>query len=216
MTKKVKRFSIFRITEHFIHILIFLIMLVTGFPQTYYTLDISKWIILKTGGIGNLRIIHHSVGFIFLLFFIIHIFINTIGITKYKWKPTILITKEDFKNLLDDLRYFLGISNIPARCSRYSYKQKFQYWSVFISAFIMIISGFIMQYPIFFTQFLPGESIPLAKIIHANQFVVFYIIALWHLYDNIFSPDVAPIDTSIFTGYISKERMLKEHPLDNE
>ncbi len=59
---------------------------------------------------------------------------------------------------------------------------------------------------------LPGEIIPAAKVLHTNEaLVVFLIIAIWHIYNAIFSPEVFPLDTSIFTGYISKERMLREH-----
>jgi cytochrome b subunit of formate dehydrogenase len=154
--KKVKRFSKLRIIEHLFHILIFSIMFITGFPQKYYTLDVSQWVITKASGIENLRIIHHSMGIIFILLFFIHILISTFGILKYNWKTTMFISHEDFKNLIDDLKYFLGLNNIPAKCGRYSYKQKFQYWSVFISSFIMILSGLIMLYPFFFTIFLQG------------------------------------------------------------
>jgi cytochrome b subunit of formate dehydrogenase len=189
-------------------------MFITGFPQKYNYLDISQWIINRFGDIENLRFIHHLTGLTFIAFFMIHVIINYIGLIIYKWHPTMTVSKKDFRDLVIDLKYFLGINNIPAKCDRYNYKQKFQYWSVFISTLIMILSGLIMLCPIFFTQFLPGLIIPLAKLIHTNQFVVFYIIALWHLYDNIFSPNSAPIDTSIFTGYITKEKLLKEHPLD--
>lgn len=213
-TIKIKRFSKLRIVEHILHIILFFIMFITGFSQKYYDLNISIWFISKLGGIENVRFIHHIFGFIFILLFISHILISILGLSLHKWKATMLIAKDDFKSLVDDIKYFLGIRNTPARCGRYNYKQKFQYWSVLISTFIMIFSGLIMLYPIFFTYFLPGESIPLAKIIHTNQFIVFYIIALWHLYDNIFSPEALPLDTSIFTGYISKDRMLREHPMD--
>jgi hypothetical protein len=60
---------------------------------------------------------------------------------------------------------------------------------------------------------MPGEIIPAAKVLHTNEaLVVFLIIAIWHIYNAIFSPEVFPLDTSIVTGYISKERMLREHP----
>jgi hypothetical protein len=69
--------------------------------------------------------------------------------------------------------------------------------------------------PILFTRFLPGETIPAAKALHSNEaLVIFLINAIWHIYNSIFSPEVFPLDTSIFTGYISRDRMLREHPLE--
>jgi len=77
----------------------------------------------------------------------------------------------------------------------------------------MILTGAILWFPAVVTKFMPGEIIPAAKVLHTNEaLVVFLIIAIWHIYNAIFSPEVFPLDTSMFTGYISKERMLREHP----
>jgi hypothetical protein len=42
--------------------------------------------------------------------------------------------------------------------------------------------------------------------------LIFILIAVWHIYNAIFSPEVFPLDTSIFTGKISRDRMVLEHP----
>jgi len=86
---------------------------------------------------------------------------------------------------------------------------------VIISAVLMIMTGIILWLPALLTRFLPGEIIPAAKVMHTNQgFLMFLIIALWHIYNSIFSPEIFPIDKSIFTGYISRERMALEHPAE--
>jgi len=52
---------------------------------------------------------------------------------------------------------------------------------------------------------------------HTNQaMLTLVLIAVWHMYDSIFNPDVFPIDTSIFSGYIERERVEKDHPLELE
>ena len=40
------------------------------------------------------------------------------------------------------------------------------------------------------------------------------VIVIWHIYNAIFSPEVFPLDTAIFTGKISRERMVHEHPIE--
>ena len=105
------------------------------------------------------------------------------------------------------------MENSPTRGGRYTYKQKFEYWGILTGLLLMILTGFILWFPSVVTMFLPGEIIPAAKVLHTNEaLVVFLIIAIWHVYNAIFSPEVFPMDTSIFTGYISKSRMLREHP----
>jgi cytochrome b subunit of formate dehydrogenase len=79
----------------------------------------------------------------------------------------------------------------------------------------MIGSGLILWFPVLVARILPGELIPTAKVLHTNEaMVILLIISIWHIYNALFSPEVFPLDTSIFTGTLSRERMLKEHRLE--
>jgi hypothetical protein len=79
----------------------------------------------------------------------------------------------------------------------------------------MVLTGFALWYPIDVTRFLPGEIIPAAKALHTNEaLLILLLVAVWHAYNAIFSPEVFPLDTSIFTGYMSRDRMAHEHPLE--
>ena len=42
------------------------------------------------------------------------------------------------------------------------------------------------------------------------------VIIFWHLWGAHLNPDVFPMDSSIFTGKISKGRLRHEHPLEYE
>lgn len=212
---KIKRFSTYRIAEHWIHMATFIVLVVTGLSQKFHSLDISLWLIFHLGGIDYVRLIHRYTGMVFLFVTALHIITGIVCIAAKKWPPSMVINKKDFSDAIHNIRYYLGVETQPAICDRYSYKQKFEYWGVLISSVVMVFSGIILWFPVFFTQFLPGEIIPAAKVIHTNQgFLMFLIIALWHIYNSIFSPDVFPLDKSIFTGYISRERMALEHPIE--
>jgi|Deesub1362A_J573_1020465.scaffolds.fasta_scaffold00199_6 formate dehydrogenase gamma subunit len=212
---KIRRFSIFRIIEHWAVMLTFGVLVVTGLSQKFYSLDVSQWLIFKMGGIDYARLVHRFTGIVFLLITSIHIIIGIIGVAFKKWHPSMIISKKDFTDAIHNIKYYLGIESRPAICDRYNYKQKFEYWGILIGGLLMIVTGIILWFPTFITRFLPGEIIPAAKVMHTNQaLVIFLIIAVWHIYNSIFSPDVSPLDTSIFTGYISKERMLTEHPIE--
>jgi formate dehydrogenase subunit gamma len=210
---RVKRFPPARIVEHWLHVLIFCVLVCTGLSQKFYTLDISQWFILSLGGIDSVRIIHRIAGVLASLSVMTHVTIAAIGVVYLKWQPSMVIAKKDFTDVVHNIRYYLGMENSPARGGRYTYKQKFEYWGILTGMLLMMLTGVILWFPVTMTAFLPGEIIPAAKVLHTNEaFVVFLIIAIWHIYNAIFSPDVFPMDTSIFTGYLSKERMLREHP----
>ncbi|MGE5173249.1 MAG: formate dehydrogenase subunit gamma [Betaproteobacteria bacterium] len=210
---RVRRFSPARIVEHWAHVLMFCVLVSTGLSQRFYSLAISQWIILHLGGIDNVRLIHRFTGIVFSLAVITHLAVAAVGIVYRRWQPSMVITKKDFTDVVHNVRYYLGLENSPTRGGRYTYKQKFEYWGILTGVLLMMFSGIILWFPTVVTTFLPGEIIPAAKVLHTNEaLVVFLIIAIWHIYNAIFSPDVFPLDTSIFTGYISKERMLLEHP----
>lgn len=212
---KIRRFSALRIAEHWIHMITFSVLVITGLSQKFYSLDISMWLIFHLGGIDYVRLIHRYTGIIFLIATSMHVITGIIGIAVKKWSPSMLINKKDFNDAIHNIRYYLGAEDHPAICDRYSYRQKFEYWGVLISAVIMIFSGLILWFPVLVTQFLPGEIIPAAKVLHTNQaLLIFVIIALWHIYNSIFSPEIFPLDKGIFTGYISRERMALEHPAE--
>lgn len=213
--KFIRRFSMFRIIEHWLHALIFIILVITGVSQKYHTYALSQWVVLHLGGIDAVRLIHRLAGFLLILLFAQHIVVAAVGIIRLKWQASMIIQVKDFKDAVTNLRYYFGMRNHPAMFDRYDYKQKFDYWGVLVSNLIMIVTGLILWFPITTTKYLFGELIPAANVIHTNQsLLVILIIVIWHIYNAIFSPEIFPFDTTILSGYISKERMAHEHPLE--
>lgn len=210
-----RRFSINRINEHWIQMVTFTVLVVTGLSQKFYTLDISQWIILNMGGIDNVRLFHRYTGIVFSLAMAAHILIAIFGLVVKQWQPTMVITKNDFRNAIHNIRYYLGNEQYPAQGGKYSYTQKFEYWGILTGGLLMIVTGAILWKPLLITRFMSGEVIPAAKVLHSNEaMVVFLVIAFWHIYNAIFSPEVFPLNTSIFTGSISRKRMIHEHILE--
>ncbi len=212
---RIRRFSTGRIIEHWLAIITVGLLIITGLSQKYYYLGISQWFILQMGGIDSVRFIHRLTGLVFLALTIVHILVALVGVLFLDWRPTMLITKKDFHDAVHNIKYYFGIEDCPAPCHRYSYKQKFEYWVILTGAIMMILSGIVLWIPTTVTRYLPGEIVPLAKVLHSNEaLLLFIIISIWHVYNAIFSPDVFPLDSSIFTGYISLKRMEREHPLE--
>lgn len=211
----IKRFNLYRIIEHFLLIILFFALLLTGLPQKFFPLNISHSIIIIFGGIDNARAIHHTAAALFTILALQHIIINFAGTLFFQWKPSMLITFKDFYDAVHNVRYYLGIVDKPAMCGRYTYKEKCIYWLVLTGGLQMIITGFILWFPVTVTKYIHGQVIPIAKTIHSSEaMLLFVIIVTWHIYDSILSPDVFPLNRSIFTGYMPKKLMQKLHPLE--
>ncbi len=213
----IKRLHPLRIKEHWANAIAFLLLTVTGLSQRFHDYELSQWIIMNLGGIDAARLIHRYTGILFTLLTFQHILVAFFGVLFFKWQPSMVIHKKDFTDVIDNLKYYLGMSEHPARCDRFDYKQKFEYWGVVVGGLLMIFTGFMLWFPAQVTRILPGEFIPAAKALHTNEaLLAFLVIVVWHVYNAIFSPDVFPLDTVIFTGKISKARMIHEHPLEYE
>ena len=207
----IRRFSFYRIIEHLALIALFVALAVTGLSQKFHTLGISQSIISALGGIDSARFLHHVAGALFTALALQHILVNFTGIVFQQKEPSMLITVKDAQDALHNVRYYLGLADRPATHGRYSYKEKFIYWLILLGGIQQIITGFILWFPVAATKYLPGQFIPAAKAVHTNEaMLIFLLVAIWHIYDSMFSPEVFPLNKSIFTGYVEKKKMEQE------
>jgi formate dehydrogenase gamma subunit len=216
----IRRFHPLRSVEHHLNALSFAILVVTGLSQRYHDASWAQWVIVNVGGIDQARLIHRSTGVFMVALLAVHISTALYGVLMRNWRPTMIITKKDFTDVIENLKYYFGMSEHPARCDRFDYKQKFEYWGVVVGGVLMGMTGLILWFPTVAFQlipFLPGQVIPAAKALHSNEaMLAFLVIVVWHIYNAVFSPEVFPLDTAIFTGKISVARMIHEHPVEYE
>jgi formate dehydrogenase gamma subunit len=216
-TEYVIRFSNWARLQHLLIIIVFLALLVTGLPQKWPYAEASQWIIAQLGGIFAVRWLHRAVGIVFAVMTVAHLVTVVVGVATRRMNPSMLFTAKDFRDAVDNLNYCLGRAETAPKFGRYDYRQKFEYWGLVFGSSIMVISGFILYFPIQFSRWLPAEIIPAAKVMHSYEaLLALLIILVWHMYGAHLNPDVFPFDTSIFSGRISKERLKHEHPLEYE
>jgi formate dehydrogenase gamma subunit len=213
----VTRFSWWDRLQHTLVIVIFMLLVATGMPQKWPYAELSRWMIEQMGGIYAVRWLHRASGIAFAGLAVAHLATVIAGLITRRLKPSLLLTRKDFRDTIDNLRYYLGREENPPRFGRFDYRQKFEYWGIIFGSAIMILSGFVLYFPIEFARVLPADLIPAAKVMHSYEALLALLIVLvWHMYGALLSPDVFPFDSSIFTGKISKERLKHEHPLEYE
>ena len=124
---------------------------------------------------------------------------------------TMLPTLQDAKDGWQALMYNIGRAQSPPQMGRYTFEEKMEYWAFVWGAIIMGVTGFMMWNPITTARFLPGEVIPAAKAAHGGEALLAVLaIIVWHMY----GVHIKSFNRSMFTGKMTEEEMLHEHPLE--
>lgn len=216
MNEYIQRFSLKQRVEHISVMSLFIALSLTGFPQKYYEAAWSRSLVVGLGGIEAVRYIHRVSGVLFSVLVVFHLGVALVQLLRRKITlMTIVPNRQDFRDAVLTLKYYLGLSKQHARFDRFDYRQKFEYWGLVFGALLMVATGLLLFFPVAVTRVLPGELIPASKVAHSNEgLMAFLVVIVWHIYNAHLNPDVFPFDTSIFSGKISRERMEKEHPLE--
>lgn len=207
------RFSRTDRIEHFLLMTSFTVLVITGLPQRYVSASWAEFLIGLMGGIETVRIIHRLAAIVLILESILHIITVSYKLFVRRVSPSMLPTLQDFVDFLDALRYNLGLARRRPQYDRYNFEEKIEYWAVIWGTAVMIITGFMLWNPITTTKFLPGSWIPAAKAAHGGEaLLAFLAIIVWHVYNV----HIKTFNRSMFTGKLSREEMLHEHPKELE
>lgn len=205
------RFSLSQRIQHLILVLSFTLLALTGLPQKYPLSPISIAIARPFGGVEMLRTIHHTSATALMLVTVYHLLEAGYKFFVLRSGFEIFPTLQDLKDALGALLYNLGIRKEHPQMGRYTFAEKAEYWALVWGLLIMGLTGFLMWNPILATRYLPGEFIPAAKAAHGGEAILAVLaIILWHMYHV----HIKRFNKAMWTGYLSEEEMLEEHPLE--
>lgn len=197
--------------QHFVLMLSFTVLGITGLPQKYADSAISVAMINFMGGIETTRIIHHTTAVVLIMVSVYHvvalgnrIFVERLGLS-------MLPSFQDVADFIQALKYNLGFSDEPPHYPRFNFIEKMEYWAVVWGTVLMTVTGYVLWNPIVVTNYLPGEVIPAAKVAHGLEALLAVLsIITWHSY----FVHLAKFNKSIFNGYLSRDDMAEEHAVE--
>lgn len=216
--KAFERFNIHQRIQHIMMFTSFIVLAATGLPIKYYASGWAKTVTAMFGGFDSMFKIHLGAAIIMLASSVYHLlYLIVYPIVTKKISLAALPSPKDVKDLFQNMRYFLGLTDKPPKFDRYSYKEKFDYWAVFWGMVIMGGSGLMMWFPEITTKYLPRWIIDCARMAHSDEAMLAILaIFIWHFYNVHFSPTFFPGSLVWFNGKLNRKLMEHEHPLELE
>lgn len=212
-TKTYQRFSIAQRIEHFVLILSFTLLALTGLPQKFFFSDISQWIIAAFGGIETIRIVHRVAATVFCLQAIYHLVVIGYKLYVLRLEASMLPGVKDLQDAIQWFLYNIGLRKERPKMPRYNFMEKMEYWAMVWGLVIMALTGFMLWNPIATSRALPGVVIPAAKAAHGAEAILAVLaIILWHFYNV----HIKHWNWSMIKGTLSHEEMEEEHALELE
>ena len=212
-----RRFGPIERVMHAFLMLTFIGCAITGVPLLFADHDWATTLVGLLGGFRGAALIHRICAAIMTVVFVGHVlrvFIRAFlaeDWLAYFWGPNSLVPNlKDGQDIVGMFKWFFGKGPRP-QFDRYTYWEKFDYWAVFWGMFIIGGSGFMLWFPMFFSQFLPGWVFNIAMIVHGEEalLAVGFIFTI-HFFNGHLRPEKFPMDLVIFTG------RLPEHELKDE
>ena len=205
---------------HFILILSFFGLALTGMALKFSYMPWAQWLAHQLGGFSAAGNLHRVCAVVMMLDFAVHL---GVVVSRKRasgqswWKlltgPASLVPNlTDLKEFFQTLRWFFKRGPQP-RYGQWTYWEKFDYFAVFWGVAIIGSTGLMLWFPEFFTRFLPGSLINVATIIHSDEalLAVGFIFTI-HFFNTHFRPEKFPMDMAMFTGRTPVEELKTERP----
>ncbi len=217
MKTRYMRFDIHQRLQHILLTIGFLGCTLTGLPIRYYETSWASAIVKMFGGFDNMYVAHLVMAVVLFVSAIYHLLYLVALIVLKRWSWETMPRWKDVRDVYDNMRYFLGLTDERPKFERYTYKEKFDYWAVFWGIALIGGTGLMLWFPEITAQYTPRWVLQAARVAHSDEAMLAILtIFVWHFYNVHFNPTLFPGSRVWYSGYLDKEEMEREHPLELE
>jgi formate dehydrogenase subunit gamma len=211
------RFGVNIRAQHFVLAISMVLLIVSGLPLRFHDSVVWKFIIFLVGGIDNSTFLHRVGASGLMIICVWHV--GWLAFTREGRREFIALLPmpKDLFDVIQNMKYFLRLSDEKAAFERFSYIEKFDYWAVYWGVVVMVGSGLLLWFQDITLRFLPKFILDIAKEMHRDEALLATLaIVIWHMYNAHLNPKKFPGTLVIWNGLMTKEEMLDEHPVEYE
>ena len=163
------------------------------------------------------RIIHRLMAIIMIAASIYHVVFLTATQRGRKLLWAILPKWRDFSDARNNMMFRLGFTDKRPIYEFYDYTQKAEYWALIWGTAIMCLTGLVLWFPTFATNWLPVWAVRVCEVVHFYEAILAVsAIIVWHLFYVIFLPREYPMNWAWITGNISEKDWQEHHSEETE
>jgi cytochrome b subunit of formate dehydrogenase len=201
--------------HHFVTLSTFITLVITGFSLKWQV-NLFPWLDEAKGAVWR-GWIHRGAAVLMIYGSLDHVrYILTTERGRDQFRRMLPVPK-DAKDILHNLKFFLGIVDHPPRFARWTYIEKMEYLALLWGTIVMIATGFLLWFPTQALKHMPMWGIDVATLVHYYEAILATLaIIVWHWYTVFLNPDFAPMAFTWIDGNLTRAEMAHEHPLDLE
>lgn len=215
--KKYIRMTLNERVQHFLLLTSFITLVITGFALKFPE---SLWVIAFFKLLGEnafeMRSVVHRIAAVLMVavsfYHLGYIIFHNRGrqLVRDLW-----FKKSDISDLTGAFKYYIGKTKVRPKFDRFSYIEKAEYWAVVWGTIVMGGTGSVLWFENTFLPVISNSGMNIATAIHYYEAILASLaIFVWHFYFVIYNPDVYPMNKAWFRGFLTREEMELEHPLE--
>ncbi|MGE5611431.1 MAG: cytochrome b/b6 domain-containing protein [Bacillota bacterium] len=221
--QKLTRFTIHQRVQHWVLVICFATLVLTGFPIKFADRVWAAWLIGQFGGLPMARLFHRWAGAMLIAGFIYHMIYIFYGVIqarrrtgqswfKIVWELPMLVRPTDSLEMLDLLLYVLFLKKKRPAGARFNPEEKFEYIGVFWGTFVLATTGILMWANAWTSRHMAGRILTIAMLVHTFEaFLALLHVGIVHMATVILSPGVFPISPAMFNGQTPPEELVEGH-----
>ena len=122
-------------------------------------------------------------------------------------------TLQDAKDMVQMIKFNLGMAKTPPRFGAFSYAEKMEYWAYWWGTVVMAVTGILLWAENWSLRYLPKWVMDAATAAHWYEAILATLsILVWHWYLVIFDPDVYPMEMAWLNGKASGDHLRETRP----
>jgi cytochrome b subunit of formate dehydrogenase len=209
---RVRRFSRFESIEHLLLLSSFFLLVFTGFALKYPE---AGWVRLtETMGLNEtLRgILHRTFAVIMIVVSVAHAGFLVGSRRGRRDLAALRPTIRDVADFWNNMAFYLRKKPHPPAFPRFDYTEKAEYLALIWGTVVMVFTGFVLWFPIYFTRFFPGWIVEVSEVVHFYEaWLAFLAIIIWHFFYVIYGPEASPMNVTWVDGMTTVRHALHKH-----